>query len=450
MDLKVISEKELLSQFRADEPDKFYQFISSFEKYVAPIMRAKGYRRINESERTVAFLFGEVTFSRSRWTNGKRTRIPVDEKLGLKKHVRYAPELLFRISKLATFLPYRQVCKIIEMDYSIVISKDTVLKVVKLANKLLKAKERYRYLKDDNTVQKIKSNRIYVEGDGVMVKCNSGGDERKNMDLAHFVVHTGRKRVGPNRYELQNKKEIINSSHAKAKEELLDYLYNYFEITPDTVLISNSDNGKGYTCRIFIELKKALNIRRHEHFWDAYHLNEKIKSFFKPYPKDLQDVCFKAIQTHDKELLKTVFDTCEGLITDEEEMNQLLFFKQKLFRNFRYTKPATLRGLSDVNIGIMESQHRKITYRMKHHGMYWSEKGANTLSQMILLERKDELEELFFGRWKQEYEQYKSVVMSAGKLKTRSWQNPFTKTHGIAGHLMQRCEYKKASKNPYF
>ena len=92
MDLKVISEKELLSQFRADEPDKFYQFISAFEKYVAPIMRAKGYRRINESERTVAFLFGEVTFSRSRWTNGKRTRIPVDEKLGLKKHVRYAPE----------------------------------------------------------------------------------------------------------------------------------------------------------------------------------------------------------------------------------------------------------------------------------------------------------------------------------------------------------------------
>ena len=98
----------------------------------------------------------------------------------------------------------------------------------------------------------------------------------------------------------------------------------------------------------------------------------------------------------------------------------------------------------------MESQHRKITYRMKNRGMYWSEKGADTLSQMIILERKDELEELFFGRWKQEYEQYKSVVMSAGKLKTRSWQNPFTKTHGIAGHLMQRCEYKKTSKNPYF
>ena len=85
-----------------------------------------------------------------------------------------------------------------------------------------------------------------------------------------------------------------------------------------------------YSIRIFIELKKALNIRRHEHFWDTYHLNEKNKSFFKPYPKDLQDVCFKAIQTHDKELLKTVFDTCEGLITDEEEMNQLLSFKRCL------------------------------------------------------------------------------------------------------------------------
>ena len=33
----------------------------------------------------------------------------------------------------------------------------------------------------------------------------------------------------------------------------------------------------------------------------------------------------------------------------------------------------------------MESQHRKITYRMKHRGMYWSLKGAYTMSRLIIL-----------------------------------------------------------------
>ncbi|MCW1089743.1 ISLre2 family transposase, partial [Streptococcus anginosus] len=75
-----------------------------------------------------------------------------------------------------------------------------------------------------------------------------------------------------------------------AREELLDYLYNHFEITDKTILITNSDNGKGYTKRIFQEIKKALGIKCHEHFWDAYHLNEQLKAFLKPYPEPLQNL----------------------------------------------------------------------------------------------------------------------------------------------------------------
>ena len=61
------------------------------------------------------------------------------------------------------------------------------------------------------------------------------------------------------------------------------------------------------------------------------------------------------------------------------------------------TKPAKLRNLSAKGIGVMESQHRKITYRMKHRGMYWSLKGAYTMSRLIILDRINFVDDLFFG-----------------------------------------------------
>ena len=55
----------------------------------------------------------------------------------------------------------------------------------------------------------------------------------------------------------------------------------------------------------------------------------------------------------------------------------------------------------------MESQHRKVTYRMKNRGMYWSEKGADTMSQTILLNHTGELRDLFFGEWRKSYQTIK-------------------------------------------
>ncbi|MCW1089742.1 ISLre2 family transposase, partial [Streptococcus anginosus] len=81
-----------------------------------------------------------------------------------------------------------------------------------------------RFLLEEEQPQKIQADKIYLEGDGVMVKTTSGGDERHNTDLAHFLVHTGIKKVGKNRYILQNKHEIIHTNYETAREELLDYL----------------------------------------------------------------------------------------------------------------------------------------------------------------------------------------------------------------------------------
>ncbi|HFU4482391.1 TPA: ISLre2 family transposase [Streptococcus suis] len=395
----VIDERELLAEFRENTQEQFLKYIKQYEAYIAPIMRANGYRRINQTERTVLFTFGEITFSRSRWTNGVRTRIPIDEKLGLRKHTRFSRELLYYVSKLSTMLSYRQVGIVIETCLGFHVTKDTVLKVIKEAGELLEQKEKRPIYKPGTEPKKIKSKYIYVEGDGVMVKCTEKADERRNRDLSHFVIHTGRKQVGPNRFVLENKKEIVHINYNQARDDLLDYLYNYFEITPDTVLITNSDNGKGYTRRIFLEIAKALGIKRHEHFWDAYHVDEKIRTTLKNYPEELTDMLLAARYSHNKSDAKVVFDTCEAMTENEEEEAKLLGFKYKFLKRFSQTKPAALRGLPTHSLGIMESQHRKLTYRMKKRGMYWSENGACTMARMILLDRLEDLRELFFGEW---------------------------------------------------
>lgn len=395
---------------------EFLKRVAAYDKQIAPTMRANGYKRVDSSERTVLFTFGAMTFSRSRWRRGTKTRYPVDEWLGLKKYMRCSLELMYHLVRYASEMSYRQVCRMIKLSYHLDITKDTVLKAVKLTGQLFSEKSHYRYFVEEEVSEKIKAPVIYIEGDGVLVKTNTGGDEKHNTDLAHFLVHTGTKIVN-GRTVLLNKHEIIHTDYEVARDELLDYLYNHFEITNQTILVTNSDNGKGYTRRVFQNIQKALKIKRHEHFWDAHHVKEKITSFFKSYPKILKDLMFKAIQTHNRKLLKTVLDTVESLVTDDEEYLVFQKFRKKFLNNFKDTKPAKLRGLSHKGIGVMESQHCKVTFRMKHRGMYWSIKGACAMARLILLERIDQLENLFFGNWRKDYQYYKDNQLGVGYLR---------------------------------
>lgn len=404
--------------------NEFLKQVADYDEQIAPTMRANGYKRVDSSEKTVLFTFGEMTFSRNRWRRGDKTRYPVDEWLGVKKYQRCSLELMYHLARYASEMSYRQVCRMIKLSYRLDITKDTVLKAVKLTGQLFSEKSHYRYFVEEHVPEKIKAPIIYVEGDGVLVKTTSGDNEKYHTDLAHFLIHTGIQKVH-GRSALLNKHEIIHTDYDIAREELLDYLYNHFEITDQTILVTNSDNGKGYTRRVFQNIQKALKIKRHEHFWDAYHVKEKLKQFFKPYPRVLQDLAFKAVQTHDRKLLKTVLDTTEALILDEEEYYDFQNFRQKLLDNFKDTKPAQLRGLSLNGIGSMESQHRQVTYRMKHRGMYWSIKGACAMAKLILVERIDQLEELFFGTWRKDYQYYHTKRLGVGFLGDHVNHDPF-------------------------
>src|SRR5574337_511711 len=283
-----------------------------------PIMRAKGYEPKTSNVRTVVFTFGEVSYSRRGYKKNGVWCYPVDEKLGLERYMRHSKELMYQIAKMSTIVSYRKVVQMIDMVYGVFITYSTVRNAVKMTTQLFNERDDYRFYESHDIDKKIESEIIYIEGDGVMVK------------------------------------------------------------TKDTIIVNNSDHGHGYTPYTFKEIAKHLGVKTHEHFWDAYHLNKKIDKEMKPFGSDLTHLLYEAVKCHSKKTVRTILDTAESMCTDEEAAYQLDEFRKKLLNNFQYTKPAELRGLTHAGIGIMESQHRKVSYRMKRRGMYWSIKGADT------------------------------------------------------------------------
>lgn len=412
-------ERQYFKELQEKNIERFLTRIKALDDKLRPQMELEGWKYKKTAEKTVTFTIGVARYRRRAYFKDGIWRYPVDEELGIVKSGRYSPEMLYQIANYATSMPMRQVSDKFEVSSQLYISKSTIHSTMKKVAKLLDEREDYRYWEEHEVIERIKAPAVYLEGDGVMVKAQ---DKERGIDMAHFLVHTGSKRMSKTRWRLENKSEVIATSHAAAKEKLEDLLSNHYEITPDTLLITNSDMGKGYTPYIFKEIASIFNCK-HEHFWDMKHLNMKINQIFKNLPYDLQERLFTAIQLHSKRQTKTILDTAESLLDEGKELDELVKFRSRLLANFQYTKPAELRGFSHRGIGVMETQHRKITYRMKKRGMYWSESGADTMSKMILAVYDQNLRDLFFGTWRQEYAYYQSIDIPIGEFLQKGYSS---------------------------
>ncbi|WP_449463457.1 UPF0236 family transposase-like protein [Streptococcus suis] len=420
--MKMVEETVWQQRFQVKKEQQFHQLLKRYDEQMIPIMKAKGYTCIRSAERTVAFTFGEFTFSRRKWKKGKSWMCPVDEYLGLEKNVRYSKELLYQIAELSTMMTYDSVVRVVQMTYNVTITKPTVVKVVKMAHKLIEEYEDYQYYQEElSAEEKLQANLIYVEGDGVLVKVYNEEGEARYKELSHFIVHTGSAPVGPNRRALQRKKSFVALKNSHARDKVLDYLHQTVHINDQTILITNSDGGKGFSPYVFKELAKALRVQRHEHFWDPHHVTSEIDKVYRTYPKELKNELCKAIEKHDRKLLRTVLDTTESLLETEEEAERFAQFSKRIVSQFQYTKSAKQRGFDYLTVGAMESQHRKLTYRMKGKGMVWSAEGANGMSNMILCMKENRLRDLFFGAWREDYQRIqKAEEVTAGQLRIKA------------------------------
>ncbi|WP_242359001.1 ISLre2 family transposase [Lactococcus petauri] len=389
---------------------QFIQEMKRIDREQGALLEKQGWVYKETAVRRVLFIFGEVLLVRRCYVKDGVRRYPVDEYLGLLPYSRYSKELLFKLASVAVDLTCRKAAAHFQELLHLDINKDIVHKARKMATQLYKEREEYRFFKDEEFMEKTKVDVLYIEGDGLMLSTPEFGNEKKKTDFAHFLIHEGIEREYGKRGKARNKHEIWKISNKKAREEVLDYLYNYYEITPSTLLVTNSDMGHGYTAHVFEEIAQTFSCR-HEHFWDRAHLNKKIKEIMRPFPKELEERLFSAIEKHEKKKAKEVLRDAKALIPKKEGQfyNDFMQFSGKLMRNFEYTKSPEMRGLSSAGIGIMESNHTKITYRMKKQARHWSVEGALTMGKMIIDKTEGKLEELFFGSWREAYAKYKDL-----------------------------------------
>lgn len=413
-----------LENSQEQQVNRFCQSLKQYDNQKKQELESQGWQYIKRAERTVTFSFGTVTFSRNCFFKDGRYYYPVDEYLELLPYERYSKELLYYIATLASRMSYRKVVLTVYELKQIHITKDTVLKAVKYVGKLYEEQEDYMYYEEKESEKK-KVDVLYIEGDGQQNKTRTEG---KRTDYAHFVVHEGCEYEYGKRKRLKNKKEFYRSSNYKAREELHDYLYEHYQLDEQTLVITNSDMGIGYTVPVFEELV-APYLVRHEHFWDRYHLYDLIKGMYKNLPTECYKLLIGAIRIHDKQKAKTALDTAESLIEDEVKAEEFSKFSKRILDNFAYTKPPELRGFLSEGIGINESQHCKITNRTKNKGMRWCVKGAETMGRMIIDIANNKLKELFFGDWRQKYKEMKEKYKSASTY-LRKEKNSSSIRHG--------------------
>ena len=357
-------------------------------------------------ERTVQFSFGAITYTRTAYIKGKKTHYPVDQWLGVQRNKRNSQVFEYYLTQIVAFMTYRKCSLVLELLTGMTVSKDTFGKLVKKYGEKKESQMKYEkeFPKDINEEDKKRVPVLFIEGDGTLVDTQgvwkSKDKARGKKEIAVFAVHEGVRKVSNTRKETINLKVIADVSYADAKRRFVNYLYETYDLS-HTLVVVNSDGGKGYTKRDFKEMV-GIGVQM-EYFIDRYHVSLKLKQ--RIFVEDLIEEFQKAINAWDKVKLQACLDTFEGFCETPEQMEQHTLLKAYLHRHWKNLKPLCERGIQmkKEGIGIMESQLRIFTYRMKCQGKAWGA-GMEGMINIIASYKNKDYEEVFFEKWEKDHE----------------------------------------------
>lgn len=228
-----------------------------------------GYQIEKKNKRSVVTAFGEVSYVRRRYIcSGKEARYPLDELMGYDRYKRYSVLAVKNILQVSAVATYRNTALAVNTLSGFNISHGQVGNLIKQAGQTIKdqqeSEERY-----EEVTEKKKVPVLYLEGDGVIIK-----GVKKRLEFHRYQVCESVINLSKTRRKRVNAKEFVSLSRLDALQELKEYLANTYDLT-DTLIISNADGGAGYAKRDFDEIIGSC--KRHEHFLDVFHLNQKIK-----------------------------------------------------------------------------------------------------------------------------------------------------------------------------
>lgn len=311
-----------------------------------------------------------------------KAHYPVDEAIGLKPRKRYSPDLMMIGAELATApgMTYRLASEATQKLAGVTISHTTFNSLVKEAGEAqaaMDAHKRDQIFEEMEIPEAPSVEHLHCEADGLYVK---GKD--KSIEIKNMINYTGWQGNGQ-RVSLMDRQIF---STVETVDDFWEKGYATIRHQWDLLdahVATNADAASWISKeRVEDVFSEASSVIRQ---LDPFHVKRSLRRGLSRQPR-LIPLAEQAIRKQDQDTFKAVVDTAMGNAETEREekrieaMNQYLTGHWDILRDWREVAPNP--PLKARGMGCMESNQRRLSYRMKRRGMYWSKKGAQAVAKV--------------------------------------------------------------------
>jgi len=406
-------EEQLLLLMYDTFSDLVGEVFTQLNEVIKEEKRKENWKVERNDTKGVQFIFGEVPLSRTlMYDNEGNPRYPLDEWLGFRKRQRQSPLVEVKVAELASKSDYRESARILKEWTAVDISHTTVGSIVRrVGNAQAKADEQMvQDLEDSAELPEGKKevDFLYTEADGVFVR---GVEKKKHIEVSHAIIYEGWDKNG-DRVSLQNPKVIMTTKATDDFWKEVQTVAAHEYSLEETQVVSNSDGGSGYSAEKFQE---AFSQARFPliHQLDAYHIQQAVNRTFGYKKNKWKDKVRNALKEYKLDEFKLVLDTYESKLEDEKQVKKVSKFRTYILNHWDYISdwrervddpPKDARGL-----GAMESNQRRITFRMKKRGMHWSKEGAEAMVKIRQGIENNTLREIYLASQQRSHRKQRMV-----------------------------------------
>lgn len=358
------------------------EVFTQLNKAIKTEKQKQGWTVQRDDSKTVQFTFGAVRFDHTLMKDEKgNPHYPFDEWIGLRKSQRYSPLVEVKTAELASESTYRAAARTLKEWTPVTMSHGTVGDVIKRVGEAQGQADKDMVVELEEAASLPEGKEVdyfYVEADGVFVRSTK---KKKSHEVRHAIMHEGWTENGK-RVSLKNQRVIMTTKPTEDfwKEVQADAAYHYS--LENTQVVTNSDGGQGYTAEKFQE---AFSQSRYPvlNQLDSYHIAQALNRALGSEKSKYKNQIRKALKQHDWDQFTLWLDTYESTLEDEKEIEKINEFRTYISHNWDRifdwrekveNPPEDARGL-----GAMESNQRRISFRMKRRGMHWSPEGSEAM-----------------------------------------------------------------------
>src|SRR5690625_2235513 len=358
------------------------EVFNQVNKVVKENKQAKNWKVERNDHRNIQFTFGNVRFKRTlMYDENSEANYPLDDWLGIRKHQRYSPLVELKLAELASEVTYRESARILTEWTAVDISHSSVGNILKTVGSAQAEADKEMVLELEESAclpEGKKTDFLYTEADGVFVRSL---EKKKHIEVSHGILYEGWNLNGK-RVSLENQTVIMTTQPIdQFWAEIQTFAAHRYSLE-NTQIVSNSDGGAGYSAERF---QSAFSQSRFPilHQLDGYHIGQAINHTFGYKKSDLKDEIKKALETLNIDRFILLLDTYESTLEEEKELEKLQKFRTYILNHWDYLgdwrKRVNRSPKAARRLGAMESNQRRISFRMKKRGMHWSKDVAEAI-----------------------------------------------------------------------